>query len=1197
MNSAMRSVKRPGKQLTVAYFSSSPGGVWSFEKWLMWRGISEAIREWGMNFIYVAGEEFDRDPQAVLYRLIDSGNVDGIIFWNSFFSTYSQPDTIRAFLNRFEPIPIVSIERELPGCSNILVDNAQGINDLVQHLYDQHHHTKIAFIGQKENQTSVIRWLAFKDATTRLGIYDEALVGELSELDERGLVPGRDYQAIIALSDWESVLIIQKLRLRGLSLPQDVAITGFNDGMDARGSQPPLTTIRMPFRSIGRQAVELLVNRINGRESPVSVWKPLQLILRRSCGCLEPMAEQAGIAPISSPTGTLSETLTFRKSTILAEMALGMGTSVDTLAHAWAEKLLNVFLAGLLSSSGDAAAPISSNYLQEFSDLLQWANKEGSNVSRWHEALTTLRRHVLPSLNQEQREVAENLWQQARVLIGQTAVRSEINHSWEAAQRSEILRDLETELLVASSFPELLNILAGALPRLQIMDLYLVLYEDPDKPEGQGQLVLAFQNGERVEADHAGEVFPTRLILPASNLSAVDLYSLIIEALHLGQVQIGYLVFKAYPPENASMCDVYQSLRILVTSAVKEVRLRQALQEALKQAEEANQLKSQFLSMVSHELRTPLNLIVGLSEMALRRQTRSKKASLEATQKYLEQIYISGQHLDRLIRDVLDLASSQVGQMKLFFEPLDLVPILEDAACMAGQLAQQKNLTLILDIEESLPPINGDKTRLRQVLLNLLSNAIKFTARGEVSLTAASSGSDVLISISDTGLGIPPGEQAKIFDEFYQAPHSSSLGYGGMGLGLAITRRLIELHHGRIWVESRGIEGDGSSFHFTLPILEQTQPVNSSKKLNSDAILVLTEDPGKSQPLTSQLIEHGFTLQVMRLDQQELYLTNILATPPGAVILDLAPASELGWQIIKQLKENPDTQDIPVLFYSLVADQETGAVIEFDYLPKPVNAETLLNTLERYGLKGTPGGKHFSVLIIDDEPGILDLHASMIQSQIKTCRVLTAPDGRQGLETMRTQRPDLVLLDLMMPEIDGFTVLNRMQEEQMLRNIPVIILTAQSLTEKEMLRLNQGVTAVLGKGLFSQKEMMVRVEAILSRSKRLGSESQRLVQRAMAFIHAQYSQSIARADIANHLSVNEQYLSRCFKNEIGVGPMTYLSRFRIERAKRLLEGENLSITQIALAVGLSSQSYFSRIFQREAGVSPSDYRKGIRSSQ
>ncbi len=328
------------------------------------------------------------DPEAVLYQLIHSHNVDGIIFWNSFFSIWSQAESIQTLLKRFDPIPIVSIEREIPGCSNILVDNTLGVNELVRHLHEKHHHTRIAFIGQKENQTSELRRLAFVEATTRLGIYNEALVGEITELDGRGLVPGRDYEAIVALSDWEAILLTQQLRLRGLSLPQDLAIIGFNDGMDARGSQPPLTTIRMPFRSMGRQAVEMLVNRINGRESALTVWKPLQLILRRSCGCLEPMAEQAGVDSARPMPGSLSEILTTRKTTILAEMALGMGTSIDTLAHAWAEKLLSIFISGLLSNSGEAQTGRSpSNYLKEFSDLLQWANKEGSNISRWHEAL------------------------------------------------------------------------------------------------------------------------------------------------------------------------------------------------------------------------------------------------------------------------------------------------------------------------------------------------------------------------------------------------------------------------------------------------------------------------------------------------------------------------------------------------------------------------------------------------------------------------------------------------------------------------------------------------------------------------------------------------------------------------------------------------------------------------------------------
>jgi YesN/AraC family two-component response regulator len=195
---------------------------------------------------------------------------------------------------------------------------------------------------------------------------------------------------------------------------------------------------------------------------------------------------------------------------------------------------------------------------------------------------------------------------------------------------------------------------------------------------------------------------------------------------------------------------------------------------------------------------------------------------------------------------------------------------------------------------------------------------------------------------------------------------------------------------------------------------------------------------------------------------------------------------------------------------------------------------------------------------------------------------------------MRHTLPDLVLLDLMMPEMDGFSVLRAMQEEQVLRNIPVIILSARVLTRREMESLNQGVAAVLGKGLFSAKETIARIECALARNKRLGSESQRLVHHGMAYIHEHFQEPLSRGDIANHLCVNEQYLSRCFNKEIGIGPMAYLSRYRIQQAKHLLESGTMSITLVALEVGFSSQSYFSRIFQQETGITPKDYQNGVR---
>jgi signal transduction histidine kinase/DNA-binding LacI/PurR family transcriptional regulator/DNA-binding response OmpR family regulator len=1188
----------PGSRPTIAYLSSSPGGVYNYEKWQLWRGIAEAAAEWGANIIYVAGEEYDASPQAVLYELIGAHNVDGLIFWNSFFSPRSLIEATQVFISRYFPLPIVAIELEAAGCANLLLENAQGVHDLLAHLIDGHGYRRIAFDTEARNYASKAREIAFEHTMREYGLFDPALVGSLADLDRRELRAGFDYQAVLAHSDEEAGKIIEAFRERGIRVPEDVAVTGFNDGQEARGTIPPLTTVRLPFRKMGQRAVEMLVQRIAGQEVSDEVHIPLRLILRRSCGCLEPLAEQAAAGQMHRPENTLAEALSGQRELILFELARGMGTSLEGLANGWSGKLLDIFAAELARfEAGSSACPPSHTYLRDLNDILRQAVAEGSNVSRWHEAITTLRGNLLPYLQGETLAFAEDLWQQARVMVGQAAVRAEVHRNWETAQRAEILREIESSLLISFNMDEFETILVQGLARLGIPNFYLVLYEEKFQPDGWSRLGLAYEDGRRVELDPERTRFPTRQLLPEGFLPGDDRSSLLIEALHMRDEPIGFAVFKTDPPPDASQCEIYQALRIQISSALKGVRLRQKLHGALRQAEEANQLKSRFLSMVSHELRTPLNLIVGLSEMALRQQSRGDKASPEVLGKLMEQIYVSGQHLDRLIRDVLDLASSQVGQMNLICKAVDLIPVLKDVACMGRQLAEQKNLAFREEIPERLPCIWGDKTRLRQILLNLLSNAVKFTAHGEVVLSASLNAGEIQISVHDTGLGIPPADQAKIFDEFHQSDRTMVRGYGGIGLGLAITRRLVEMHQGRIWVTSRGTEDSGSTFNFTLPVMEEDQVAEPEPVIRKDGtVLILTKSAGSAQQLSYHLTQQGFFVEELALEGKRDILDVLLVSPPGAVVLDLAPASEQGWDIMKKLKENPVTQDIPILFYSLLEDQHAGSVVEMEYLVKPVGTDQLVKVLARHGLKSPDRKARRRILIIDDEPGILNLHAGMVTSELPDCQVITARDGLRGLEMMRQENPDLVLLDLMMPELDGFGVLKAMQEEKMLQNIPVIILSGQVLTDPEMARLNQGVAAVLGKGLFTTEETLARIECALSRNKRLGSEAQRLVRQGMAYIHEHYKEPITRSDIAGHLYVNEQYLSRCFNKEIGLSPMTYLSRYRIEQSKRLLEQGKLSITQVALEVGLSSQSYFSRIFQQETGISPSAYQRGKRPS-
>jgi CheY-like chemotaxis protein len=448
---------------------------------------------------------------------------------------------------------------------------------------------------------------------------------------------------------------------------------------------------------------------------------------------------------------------------------------------------------------------------------------------------------------------------------------------------------------------------------------------------------------------------------------------------------------------------------------------------------------------------------------------------------------------------------------------------------------------------------------------------------------------ELTVRIRDTGLGIPLDEQESIFDEFHQSERTAQRGYGGIGLGLAISRRLVEMHGGRMGVRSTGEESSGSEFYFTLPTLQRPGLAAPPVQPSSRQVLLLTEDIGRAAAMRQHLTGRGFEVAELLVGDSTDWLEKTAAAAPGAFLLDYEPAAEQGWELVQLLKENPATQDIPVLFYSFLAGQEQGSFLELDYLTKPVGSAELAKAMERYGILDE---NCRTILIVEDDPCLLDLHSRLVQEHFPGCRLLEAGDGRAALEVMRREPPDLVLLDLMMPEVDGFQVLEAMRSRELTRSIPVIVLTGQILDSQAIERLRSGVVAVLGKGLFSAQEVLSQVEAALNRSKRLGSEAQRVVRRAMAYIHEHYADDISRDDLARHSGVSERYLTRCFRQETGVTPIVYLNRFRIQQAKILLESGQASVTEVALRVGFSDSSYFGRVFREEVGIPPGAYQRG-----
>ncbi len=1070
----------------------------------------------------------------------------------------------------------------------ICPDNANGIRQALAHL-KKHGHRRLAFIGGGPGWQgdSRERLQGFLEGCDELGLETERRLMAYGSFSTSGgyqamrqiLATGVPFTAVVASNDESAVGAIQALRASGLRVPEDIAVTGFDNRFEARNQTPPLTTVNQPGRDIGSEALKLMLRRLN-READAStmVRVPARLVVRESCGCSRDAIVTDTLDELKRLEAAPEASVV--KQRLIQTMADAVFAESGQLSweniQAQCEHMLDSFLLSLEQQKVDP-------FEAALADVLQPIRRLDEDAHAWQKAITTLL-HWWPMLV-EPGEVGNcreqvNTWlDQARITIGECAQVQLLRYfAWQDTLTQQ-LSLMSAELAEALEFSQVQKIVNQYLPALAIRHAQVVLFE-PDGDNPVGWSVFPEMSG---EDPAASQRFPTHQFPPPNHYPEDQAFHLALLPLTIHNKPAGFMAFDA---GNLPPC-----LAVLrqLGSALERIRLYHEAAEGRRLAEEADRMKSRFLSTVSHELRTPLNLIVGLSEMQLKQPTADVRKSVE-------KIHTNAQHLGHLIRDVLDLASSDAGQLRLTCEPLDLAETLQIVIETGRQLSNDKGLDWQTEISHGLPRIWGDRTRLQQVTLNLVSNAIKFTSIGEVKLSVTAEGNHVIIAVHDTGLGIPIEEQSWIFNEFRQSERTTARGYGGLGLGLAICKRLVELHNGEISVQSSGEEGAGSTFIIRLPALENAEAfLAPSQPMLRQTVLILTEDLLSSQPIQERLQQAGFVVEIQGVDESSNWFSRLLTAPPGAVVLDQQITSKCGWELLRVLKGNPNTEDIPVLFYSLKSKDETGTMLALDYLSKPVGPAELLKILSRQGWTDVPAKvKSKAILIADDEPGFLEMYAEMIQAQSANYEVLKAHDGREALGILRSTHVDLVLLDLMMPEIDGFGVLAQMREWDSTRNIPVVVLTSKTLTEMDMTRLSQGVATVMSKGLYNAKEMLSHIEVALARHKKLGTESQRLVRKAMAYIHEHYTEQITREGLARYVNASEGHLARCFRQETGITPMTYLNRYRVNQAKMILTTTSQSITAVALAVGFSDNNYFSRVFRQEVGCSPQVYRRGQR---
>lgn len=1065
----------------------------------------------------------------------------------------------------------------------IAVNNRDGILESLRHLVE-HGHRHIAFIAGTITDIG-------GDSGERLSAYKAGL--EIYDLDwDSNLVAygrhvydggylamqqiirtGSAFTAVVASNDESALGAMQALKDAGRRIPHDVAVIGFDNRLEGSVHDPGLTSIHVPLFDIGYRAVELMLQSINSETGlPERSQINTRLVIRESCGCVSAIKPDSAYQQSDTSSGD------FRLVSTMAALILNQAHSLtEDEGLSFSRRLVDAFVTSVQDS--DRA-----KFRQALADTLHRTVIGDDDAHIWQGAISLISDEVdrisanIPS----SRSLAHELLSEARLTISAQMQWQHRHYVVDERWRTSRLSLLTARLLTALDELQIYKILADHLPDMGINTAMLGLFE----AEGDNPVAWATIR-DVINPDQRLTRFRSREFSPSSMFAEEHQFNLTLIPLVGQSGQIGFVAF------DSEQVDLYGSIVQQVGSALNTARLYREATEGKRLAEEANRLKSRFLSTISHELRTPLNLILGLSEMILRDSIDNDALLPDPTRKDVEGIHAYSQHLGGLIGDVIDLATSDAGQLRLNHEYIDLVQSLRIVAESGSQLAADKGLRWEADLPGTEVWVWGDQVRLRQVALNLINNAVKFTTSGYVSFRIEHDSEFVTVTVQDTGLGIPDDEQQAIFDEFRQSNRSISLGYSGIGLGLAISKRLVEMHGGSISVFSTGEEGAGATFAFRLPIAQR-----SPLELADDAeistsplqrVLVVTNNPDTCKSLCAHLRQRAFDVHVAMLKRKSDSPVITRNWHPDAVVLDVSTDAAFGWDVLMKIKKNTGMAGTPVFFFS--SAQFEGTLLELDYLTKPIEISELTRALDEHWLLPDTDHPSRTVLVVDDEPSTLEMHARIVQSHSSSNRVLKARTGNEALEILHNEIVDLVLLDLQMPGMDGFEVLEVMHTLETVRQIPVIVITGKVLTESDMSRLNEGVTAVLGKGLFSIEETISHISSALENKRKLSEEARRSVRLAMGYMHHNFAEALSRRDIAGHVGISEDHLTFCFRQELGTTPIAYLQRYRINQAKQLLRESQQSITEIALNVGFADSGYFSRLFHRETGMSPEAFRR------
>ncbi|MGI2297627.1 response regulator [Paenibacillus sp. GXUN7292] len=593
-----------------------------------------------------------------------------------------------------------------------------------------------------------------------------------------------------------------------------------------------------------------------------------------------------------------------------------------------------------------------------------------------------------------------------------------------------------------------------------------------------GMLAATFHMGGKIEASTGVVLDQSRL---AYFITIVTIFTLGLSLVAIYISRKMYYKDSEIEQKSAEIHAMNEQLRELNGNLERLVQERTAqLEQAHDEAIRANQIKSQFLANMSHELRTPLNAIIGYSEM-LMEEAQDLNQPLFVDD--LGKIKKAGHHLLTLINDILDISKIEAGKMDIHIESFELSQLIYDVAGTMQPLADKNNNEL--RVSAALGELSSDMTKLRQVLINLLSNAIKFTNGGVIKLDVAAQrrnqNDGFVFRIEDSGIGMTEEQMSHLFQPFVQADSSTTRQYGGTGLGLAISRSFMNMLGGDISVESK--PGEGSIFTCWLPTIctNQTEfraidadgtPYTEWKSSQSPKILLIDDEPFNYDLLKRYVEKENWTIAFASNGQTGLKLARELK--PQVICLDILMPSMDGWRVLESIKSDPELNHIPVIIWSMTNDKQLGyALGASEFLVKPVSRDALVHVIDKYVTN--LAGK--AVLVIEDDEPTSELMARLLLKE--GYEVTCARNGKLALDCVEEETPELILLDLMMPEMDGFQFVDELRKHDKWRHIPVVVVTAKTITAADLLMLGGSVSGIVEKGSVDYTALLARINDLI----------------------------------------------------------------------------------------------------------------------